>query len=119
MDTRIATCTRCSEIKETIFVIHARPGGHSWAMPDDAYLPETPRHENACAGCLTDNELAQMLHPVAGFVLDTLPRNSQLPSVNIAIETVAAFFKVRNNNPEQNARRVALRAVGFGVGRDE
>ena len=112
MDTRQATCTRCAQIRETIFVTTVRPGGYGM-FSVSTELPEPPKTENVCAICLTDDEVAQMLHPVVDFVLDTMPRHTSLPETSRALDTVAAYFKVRSFSPDGCNRGAALRAVGF------
>lgn len=114
MEIRTANCDRCGTSRETILLINACPGGHSM-FSSQSEMPPLPKSENVCADCLNDNELAQMLHPIAAFVIDSIPRDPEYPSMAVSIETVSAMFKVRNNDPDDHNRHAALRAVGFSV----
>lgn len=113
MSIRVSSCTRCGNKGETVFLINVRPGGHS-TFSSQLEVPPPPKDENVCATCLTNTELGRMLHPVAGFVLSTVPRDPDFPSTAVALETVTAIFQVRCNDQDGN-RSAALRAVGFDV----
>jgi hypothetical protein len=106
-------CSRCRGNNKTVTVYAVRPGGHS--LPS---LPETfpvATTEHVCGQCLTDSELSRFLHPVAEFVLSTIINESTHVSAAtiVALETVRAIFRVRNNFPEQSNRHAALKALGL------
>lgn len=106
----IGHCTRCGDTNREIApIFNCRPGGHSLASVEFTEAPP-PKTETVCADCLTDEELARMLHSVTCFVLGATPRDYQIPSLNVALETVAAMFMSRSNG---DTRRAALRAAGF------
>lgn len=108
----MSECSRCGKPTKTVFIFRAVPGGHSWASTDFTPTPPTPP-EDVCGACITDEELARMLHPVVEFVLETMPRDPRFPDHAVALETVTAMFKVRNNDPFGDNRQAALGAVGL------
>lgn len=114
----MSTCTRCAgEHLKTITMWNARPGGHTRALLQPDYEP--PKAERVCGNCLTDREIMLQLGPVADFAISALIKDaSENPSPNeveclIALELARSFFRVRNNNPDNNNRRAAIRALGL------
>lgn len=107
-------CSRCGEDAEAVVVMfNVRPGGH--ALFDPSGPRDIPEPEQVCEKCLSPLEVAR--HPEVSrlmlFVLDGLA-SSSTASGAAAVETVKAYFQVRNNDvgaEERRGRAAAMRVM--------
>lgn len=83
-------CGRCYRVASCVFLMgDSAPG---WALPDEKALTRAPEMHVVCRDCVTDEEAAKFLQPVAAFVLNELLKKH--PTVE-GLAQAAAFIQVR------------------------
>lgn len=107
-------CTRCRQnVDAVVLMFNVRPGGH--APHESGLSSDIPETEHVCEKCLRHAEVAR--HPeirrLMLFVLDGLLCDSTASGA-VAVETVKAYFTVRNNEADASddrGRAAAMRVM--------
>ena len=98
-------------------IIRVRAGGHTFGSVVNFTELELPKVKHVCGSCLTDDEIEQQLGPAVAFVIGILinrfAANDWGKELIPALETVRAFYIVRNNEGEGRFRAAAIRALGL------
>lgn len=110
----VRLCRRCSvnPAITTLFVVSA----HTWFTPSqsDFNVAMPPRSEGVCGDCITGDELIRqreigdVVLYATGVLLENGQRQGNTDSTMAALETVRAYFQVRNNDsddPEATKQR--------------